>query len=438
MSTNKSFSAPKELGLSALVLDKTDSPSRDKDFNKMENGADRDRLSAHSCPEVSVPKDDAYAYLQYVAAKTAGRKPLDGVTKDEKDFEDFTNTSAIMISFERAWESDGNNMLLQAEGEGNADADKVSKKSRCIPLFTDPFSKVLSETFGIERGKHLSEHFGMAAASMDLPGWSDFHKQWTAVRTRFIDDQITRAIDANPDLKQLVNIGSGIDPRAYRVPAYKHLDCSFEVDMLAIQMAKAEVYKRLGWALSRESNATSTVGGEVVKVQPLCANLENVTMDLLSKDTSLFEELAKSKHFQPAHPSILLAEGLIMYLGDGRMRFLDDISLPHAGVDGNVVSAPGSVLILNFMDATGSNVAEMPHIKTASFTQCQLREELDKRGWGDAAFYNFGGKSEGEGRDEGGILNYGRFPRWKFGLAGNSFFSFVVAVKKVTKTLKRC
>merc|ERR1719401_1517622 len=110
------------------------------------------------------------------------------------------------------------------------------------------------------------------------------------------------------------------------------------------------------------------------------------------------------------------------------MKFLDDISFPHAGVDGNVVSAPGSVFILNFMDATGSSVAEMPHIKSTSFTQHQLREELEKRVWGDAKFYKFGGESEGEGRDKGGILNYGRFPGWKFGAAGTGFFSFVVAV----------
>jgi len=57
------------------------------------------------------------------------------------------------------------------------------------------------------KGAMLSDLFGGGSAHFGLPDWPNFHKTWTAVRTRFIDDQIQKY--AGSGLQQLVNLGAG-------------------------------------------------------------------------------------------------------------------------------------------------------------------------------------------------------------------------------------
>ena len=63
----------------------------------------------------------------------------------------------------------------------------------------------------------LSELFGGGSAHFGLPDWPDFHRSWTAVRTRFIDDQIQKYADGSGRYQQLVNLGAGTSGRSFKM-----------------------------------------------------------------------------------------------------------------------------------------------------------------------------------------------------------------------------
>ncbi len=70
----------------------------------------------------------------------------------------------------------------------------------------DPFAEILAGP----KGQTLSDSFGAGSAHFGLPDWPEFHKTWTAVRTRFIDDQIVRVAENREcKIEQLVNLGAG-------------------------------------------------------------------------------------------------------------------------------------------------------------------------------------------------------------------------------------
>ena len=103
--------------------------------------------------------------------------------------EAFTNDSAFMIAYERAIETE----------------NRIE-----TPLICDPFARLLTGGGGGGennnnddnnndnndncKGKELSDLFGINA-SKQFNLWPDFHKQWTAVRTKFIDDHICKIIN---------------------------------------------------------------------------------------------------------------------------------------------------------------------------------------------------------------------------------------------------
>ena len=43
------------------------------------------------------------------------------------------------------------------------------------------------------KGESLSAAFEAYATPFGFPDWPDFHRTWTAVRTKFIDDRIEQA-----------------------------------------------------------------------------------------------------------------------------------------------------------------------------------------------------------------------------------------------------
>ena len=69
-------------------------------------------------------------------------------------------------------------------------------------LFQDPFASVLAGN----QGEKLSSDFGNNCKVFGVEGWPEFHKTWTAVRTKFIDDHIRRCASTG-QIKQLVNLG---------------------------------------------------------------------------------------------------------------------------------------------------------------------------------------------------------------------------------------
>ena len=281
----------------------------------------------------------------------------------------FTNDSAMMIAYERALET----------SKGNA-----------IALFQDPFAKFLQGP----KGETLSNDFGEYAAAFGFTGWPEFHKTWTVVRTKFIDDQIEEYIEGGKDtLRQMINLGAGVDTRAYRLECYKKFTNVFEVDMKAINEAKEKVFDLIMKNL------------EMTKQK--CEQIATISLDFLDQEKNLTSELSNAG-FSKNKPSIFLAEGLIMYLGAGKTKFLTDVSN---------TAAPGSVLILNFMAYL--NEEEGKEKDPTYMCTKELVEILVKEGWDNNSIkINQFGDS---------ILNYGKYPNDKY--EESPYFSFLVCQK---------
>ena len=287
-----------------------------------------------------------------------------------KEFGNFTNDSAMMIAYER---------------------DLETRRGPTVALFQDPFAHYLQ---GL-KGEQLSKDFGTnASAIFGFPGWDEFHITWTAVRTKFIDDQIKANIKkGNVEISQLVNLGAGLDTRAHRLECYKSFRKVFDVDMEKINEMKTNVFDIL------------RTNGQMGK--PYCDNLYNISMDFLDENKTLLNELTKI-NFSSNEPTIFVAEGLIMYLGEGKSRFLKEISCS---------AAPGSVLILNFIEHPDEE--EGRKMDPTYMSLKDTKDVLTKNGWDNTSFQvnRFG--------DD--ILNYGRFPNDRFDTS--TYFSFLVCCK---------
>lgn len=287
----------------------------------------------------------------------------------------FTNDSAFMIAYERAIET-------EKKGSSTSDGDSLEA---C--LVDDPFARMLAGN----KGKELSDSFGIKAAPL-FGLWPDFHKQWTVVRTKFIDDHITRIVNQfeasasnEEQLKlQFLNLGAGLDTRSLRLKVLAKIAASYEVDMEAINGPKNDLFEAIG------------AGSE----HPFLCQRNIVTANMIN-DGELEASLVESG-FDREMPTIVLAEGLIMYLGDKQEAFLKDVS--------RIVVASGSWLILNFFEAPALTT-EHP-----ALTSEKVRELLVEGGWKDLVFNCFGDEA----------LDYGRFDK---SYEPSKAFSFVVCRK---------
>jgi methyltransferase (TIGR00027 family) len=272
------------------------------------------------------------------------------------ELDNFTNDSAMMIAFERALETERPDALIR-----------------------DPLAKFLKGS----KGEKLSTEFGAYCGHFQFEGWPEFHKMWTAVRTKFIDDRLIQAISTEPAVSQLVNLGAGLDTRSFRLECFKELKAVFEVDMEVVNSGKMKVLEKLN-------------------VTPFCEKYEIISIDFLDKDKSLKAELS-AKDFNEDMPTVFFAEGLIQYLGDAKDKFLSDVS---------AIACKGSLFILQYLEVP----AEAGDLAAAGLTEAQLREHFGKASW-QLEFYKFGDDA----------LNFGRYDRSKF--LPSPMFSFMVATK---------
>jgi methyltransferase (TIGR00027 family) len=257
--------------------------------------------------------------------------------------------------------------------------ERFLETSREDSLFQDPFARILAG----DKGEKLSETFGTYAAAFTFDEWPEFHKTWTAVRTKFIDDTIAR-LASTGQFKQLVNLGAGFDTRACRLECFKAFaNGSFEVDMEKNNAARRLVFRDL-----LNDPATN-------------CSVQLVDLDFLDTEKTLSTELAaQAPAFDAKQPSIFLAEGLIQYLGDGKSKLFQDVAQ---------VAVPGSVFILQFLDGTGTLHA---HQGISADDVARGNE-----GWEDFKFCKFGEEK----------LNFGRY---REGFEPNGLFSFGVFIKK--------
>ena len=274
--------------------------------------------------------------------------------------DNFTNDSSMMIAYERSQES-----------KRGGDA-----------LFNDPFAAALAG----EKGESLSNAFGSNCHYFGFNGWTDFHKTWTVVRTKYIDDEVRRHASTGR-FRQCVNLGAGMDTRAYRLECYQNFsNGSFEVDMETVNANKTKVFQEI-----------------LGNPKPFSPAVHTVSLDFLSEETSLLEALGECGSFDTDEASIFISEGLIMYLGEvGKLKLLREIS---------TVAAPGSVLILQFMEDPANN-------SSSALSTEEATHGLQEGGWEALTFSRFG--------DE--VLNYGRFPIDKF--EPSLGFSFVTCKKR--------
>ena len=158
------------------------------------------------------------------------------------------------------------------------------------------------------------------------------------------------------------------------------------------------------------NDGKKTILREVLQNPQAHCKTEDIDLDFLDELKVLSSELATTS-FDPKAPSIFLSEGLIMYLGNvGKVKLIKDLS---------EVAASGSMLVLQFMDASESESAKAnPAALDAALSQKEATDELTKNGWGNLQFSKFGDDQ----------LNFGRFPTDKF--VPQATFSFCVCTKK--------
>jgi len=264
----------------------------------------------------------------------------------EREFESFTNDSSMMIAYERALET-----------------------KREDALFHDPFAEAMAG----KKGETLSAAFGNACPFFGFPDWPDFHKQWAAVRTRFIDDFIKANAGAST-FAQIVNCGAGLDTRPYRLEAYKGFpNGAFDVDMETVNAGKATVFRDF-------------LGGP----EPHCP-VRDISLDFLDENKTLASALQEGG-FDQTKATVFVCEGLIMYLGEtGKFKFLRELS---------TCAPSGSVLILNFLDASQTT----PENTANTLTAAEVTQALGGAGWTDLEIVRFGDPQ----------LSFGRFPTDKF------------------------
>jgi methyltransferase (TIGR00027 family) len=138
-----------------------------------------------------------------------------------------------------------------------------------------------------------------------------------AARTRFFDDAVTSALDAN--VQQVVIVGAGYDSRAWRLcrPAVRF----FEVDHPATQ---------------RDKRARAPRG-------------EGPTFVPADLRTDCLVGALRAAGYEASKPVVYVVEGLTMYLGEDDVRRLF--------TDLATLAPPGSRLAVNFTVAGGGSVA---------------------------------------------------------------------------------
>lgn len=254
-------------------------------------------------------------------------------------------------------------------------------------LFQDPFAREL----GGPEGVAMSDTFEKSAARVGFKGWPKFHKTWSAVRTRFVDDALTEAVEsmakaAKDGKLQLVNLGAGVDTRPYRLKCYRAFRTSFEVDRPEVNALKTAIFKRLG-------------------ATPHCP-VVTVAADL--REPGALSAALKAAGFDPRSPALFLVEGLLDYLQGSVEGFLQEISQ---------LAAAGSSAVVNFRDTSPEPLAP------GQFTASALTTFLTGQGWTGCEAHAFGGER----------LNFGRYPAGREPCRQWSFMLCEKANKKVNK-----
>ena len=186
------------------------------------------------------------------------------------------------------------------------------------------------------------------------------------MRTKYIDDAMERFARAGP--RQVVNLGSGLCTRPYRMGALDRCRANYEIDLPDVVRAKTRLIRQAG-------------------ARALCP-LVTLTVDLTGAPGTL-ECALLSAGFDPSVPTLFVAEGLSMYLSAEVNRRLFEES--------NRISAPGSLLLVGFI----SESALLPKSIPFTIEPAEMRALFSATGWRDPSVSVYGDAS----------LSFGRYPK---------------------------
>ncbi len=145
----------------------------------------------------------------------------------------------------------------------------------------------------------LAQH--VLGAAIAPPAVSRGLVRWVAVRTRFLDELVERAVADG--IRQVVIVGAGLDARAYRLALPRDLTV-FEIDHAEVFSLK----QRLLDDLELMSECRRRV----------------VVADLVADD---WLQLLTDTGWTPVQPTVWVAEGLLVYLNhDDRTQLLTQLS----------------------------------------------------------------------------------------------------------------
>lgn len=287
---------------------------------------------------------------------------------------DFSNKTAMWIAYERFVES-----------------------QRPDALFRDPLAEHLMEPYG----KRLSDAMSIgltltvfdppptpesphsepgdasaAAPTPPTPKLSDVgtnigfglegHVMYTAARTKLINNQVDQCVTSmeqrhDAAAPQVVNLGAGFDTRQYWLESLRDARSYWEIDTESVQSHKRAVINALKDNMSGETLA-AVVERPLCPTYSLSADLSKESVaDVLLPPQSKYKQ-QEHGGFQTTIPTCWIAEGIIMYLQRDHVTKLMD--------DESTISAPGSLLILNF----ATNTPNGPSID-------EIQEQLEEKKW---------------------------------------------------------
>mmetsp|Transcript_58746 Transcript_58746/g.138096 ORF Transcript_58746/g.138096 Transcript_58746/m.138096 type:complete len:316 (-) Transcript_58746:53-1000(-) len=170
-------------------------------------------------------------------------------------------------------------------------AERAMESARPDALFHDPYAAAL----GGESGKVMSAQFAAVTEASPLYKWREYHVTWMAVRTKYIDDKVA-AFAAEWGSRggfQVVNLGAGLDTRAFRLESLRTPACRavFEIDFRAVIDAKDRCLKRL-------------------QAAAVCARI-SIALDLADEE---LQPALQAAGFDARTPTLWILEGLTMYL----------------------------------------------------------------------------------------------------------------------------
>ena len=187
-------------------------------------------------------------------------------------------------------------------------AVRAGESERRDRLFVDPYARLLAGDTGFELLADVAAGLPPGAVSTGI-----------AIRTRWIDEQLQAALGDVPSA-QMVFLAAGLDTRAYRLPLPAGATV-YELDQAEVLAGKDELLATAGAAPAVRRMA--------------------VAVDLAGQWTGALLDAG----FAADRPSVWVAEGLLVYLGE------DDVE--HLLAQTTTLAGPGSRLLA---DVVGHSV----------------------------------------------------------------------------------